>query len=387
MSFPAVAVVGVYRTEQARTIARSAQSLCLEAARGALADAGLELSDVDGLSARWTGPGGTTMLPGSADWASFLGAPMRWVGDSYQAGAPFLIDAAGAIATGQCHTVLMMGGQSGVNDPRVSTVAYTRPENEFTGVFGSFTAAQFALVARRYYDRFGPAGEVAQAVAGVAAAVRNLGSVNPAAVMFGRGPYSAADVLASPMISDPFHLLELCLANDGAVAVVVTTLDRARDCRHVPVQVLGGATEWYRQQYVDWPRYEEVGRIGVQAASTAFGQAGITVDDLDVLELYDANAFEIVRQLEVLGYCGEGEGPAFVAERGIGLDGLAVNTDGGLLSYSHCGMASPSLKIAEAVEQLRGTADGRQVPDAQLALVTGAGSGAQYYNLAVLGRA
>jgi acetyl-CoA acetyltransferase len=383
VTFPQIDIVGVYRTQQARVLERSAQSLCLEAALGALADAGLTLDDVDGISARWTGPGGTMMHPGSQDWASFLRRPCQWVGDNYQAGVPFLLDAAGAIATGQCHTVLMMGGQSGVNS--AATASYTRPENEFTGVYGSFTAGQFALVAREYYERF---GSPAKEVAGLAAMIRNQGAIHPDAVMRGRGPYTADDVLASPMIAEPLHLLELCLANDGAVAVVVTTAERARDCRATPIRMLGGGMEWHRQQYVDWPVYHEVGRVGALAAATAFGQAGISAADLDVLELYDANAFEVLRQLEVLGYCGEGEGAAFVADGGIGDGGRgpAINTDGGLMAYGHCGLAAPSLKIVEAVEQLRGTARGYQVPDARLAGISGAGSGAQYHNVAVLGR-
>jgi acetyl-CoA acetyltransferase len=384
MTFPEVAIVGVHRTQQAKTIERGALSLCLEAGLAALEDAGLELSDVDGLAARWDGPGGTVMHPGSADWASLLRLPLRWIDDSYPSGVPFLLNAGAAIGAGLCHTVLMMGGQTGSNRPGGLTPRYTRPDNEFTGPFGSFTAAQFALVARRYYDKYQPDVEK---IAGVAAAIRNLGSANPNAVMTGRGRLTAADVLASPMVADPFHLLELCLSNDGAVAVVVTSLERARNCRNRPIRVLGGGAEWYRQQYVDWPRYEEVGRIGSTTASRALAETGLSIADVDVLELYEANAFEVVRQLEVLGYCDEGEGVDFVSDRGIGIDkGLAINTDGGLLAYSHCGRAAPTLKIAEAVDQLRGRAAGRQVQDANIALTTGAGSGAQYFNLAILAR-
>jgi acetyl-CoA acetyltransferase len=383
VSFPRVGIVGIHRTRQARVIEQDALTLILEAGLGAVADAGLTLDDIDGISARWPGPGGTVMHPGSADWASLLRRPLRWIGDTYPAGVPFLLDAAAAIEAGLCHTVLTMGGQTGVNNQGLRSAAYTVPDNEFTGPVGSFTAAQFALVAQRYYHRFRPDVEK---IAGVAAAIRNMGSLNPEAVMFGRGPYSAADVLASPMIADPFHLLELCLTNDGAAAVVITSLERARGCRHVPVQVLGGGAEWYRQQYVDSPRYEEVGRIGSDAAARAFGQAGVGIGDIDVLSLHDATVFELIRQLEVLGFCGEGEGPDFATERGIGLGKLAVNLDGGLLSFSHTGWSTTTLRIVDAVEQLRGDAGPRQVEGARLAVISGAGSGAQYYNMAVLGR-
>jgi acetyl-CoA acetyltransferase len=105
-----------------------------------------------------------------------------------------------------------------------------------------------------------------------------------------------------------------------------------------------------------------------------------------LLSLYDATSFEIVRQLEVLGLCGEGEGADFADEAGLGLDGrFPTNTDGGLLSFSHCDWGGVTTRVIEAVRQLRGEAHGRQVPDAQLAVATGAGSGAQYHNVLVLG--
>jgi acetyl-CoA acetyltransferase len=190
------------------------------------------------------------------------------------------------------------------------------------------------------------------------------------------------------MIVEPFHLLELCLASEGAAAFVVTSAERARDCRTVPVSVAGGALEWARQQYVDPPLYEEIGRIGCKGIRRATAMAGVRIEDIDVFELYDANAFEIIRQLEVFGLCREGEGGDLVAERGIGVGGgkLAINTDGGLLSFGHIGWSGPTLKIIEAVRQLRHEAPTSQVPDAELALATGAGSGAQYFNMAILQR-
>jgi acetyl-CoA acetyltransferase len=383
MSFPSVAIVGVYATRQAKRIECTTESLCLEAVRGALADAGLEISDVDGISARQEGPWEGGAKAGSLDWATFLGQPTKWIGDTYPSGVPGLLDAAAAIGAGLCETVLLIGGKATGPHAKGGGSNYTRPDTEFAGTFGSFTAAQFALVARHYYDRFCPDRTK---MAGIAAAIRNYGSANPEAVMYQRGPYSAEDILASPMIADPFHLLELCLANDGAVALVLTSMERARDCRHHAVRLLSGACEWHRKQNVDWPRYEEVGRIGERAAQKALGIAGVSERDLDVLQLYDANIFEVIRQIEILGFCAEGEGTELIAERGIGPHGLPINLDGGLFSYSHPGWSAPSLKVVECVRQLRWKAEGRQVNDAQIALVSGAGSGAQYYNLAILAR-
>ena len=189
------------------------------------------------------------------------------------------------------------------------------------------------------------------------------------------------------MIASPRHLLEVCLATEGAAAVIITSKNRAKDLRQVPVQVLGGACEWYRQQYVDPPRYDEVGKIGRDAGLRSFEMAGLKPKDIDVLELYDINIFEVVRQLEVLGFCNEGEGIDFAFESGISEFGrLPINTDGGLLSFAHIGWGAPTLKIIEAVSQLRNQAISGQVPNAKTALVTGAGSGAQYHNVILLGK-
>ena len=112
---------------------------------------------------------------------------------------------------------------------------------------------------------------------------------------------------------------------------------------------------------------------------------GLRSGDVDVFELYDINTFEVIRQFETLGFCAEGEGVDYLAEAGIGLDGRhPTNTDGGLLAYSHVGWGGPTLKIVEAVRQIRGTAGPGQVPGAEVALVTGAGSGAQYHNAVLL---
>jgi acetyl-CoA acetyltransferase len=115
--------------------------------------------------------------------------------------------------------------------------------------------------------------------------------------------------------------------------------------------------------------------------------AGLTPADVDVLELYDINSFEIARQLEILGFCSDGEGCDLAAERGLGVDGgLPTNTDGGLMSFSHTGLGGPTLKVVEAVRQLRGECGHLQVKGAEVALLTGAGSGAQYHNVLLLGR-
>ncbi|MGQ0624629.1 MAG: thiolase family protein [Sporichthyaceae bacterium] len=397
MNLRDVAIVGIGLTKQEKRYSRGAPPpgapsksdgdrsvlVMLEAAKLALADAGLAHSEIDGIAARWPGPGGTQLAPGSADWSTLLGIPLSWIGDSYPQGIPGLLDAAGAILTGQATTVLVTGGQAGIlGGGRVAS--YTQPGNEFVEPYGAFTAAHFALVAQRHLQQFPHARAGA---AQIAATIRNIGAANPEAVMFGRGPYTAEDILAAPPIVDPFTLLDLCLASEGAAAFIVTSLERARDLRRKPVVVLGAGLEWARQQYVDAPRYDELWMLGRRAADKAFAHAGLGPADIDVAQLYDVNSLEVARQFEVLGFCGVGEGTDFAVSAGIGLDGkLPTCTDGGLLSFAHIGWGGPSLKIVEAVRQLRGEAGDRQIAGAHVAVAAGAGSGAQYYNLAILGR-
>ena len=379
---PNASIAGIGLTPQAKALDTTSIGITLDAAKLALADAGMSLSDVDGLAARWPGPGGTVFEPGAWDWTGVFGQSLNWIGDTYAQGVPGVLDAAAAVATGQCEVALVMGGQAGVlAGPTVAS--YTRPENEFVSIWGMLTAAHFALIAQTYFHRFKPDRDKLSAIA---AAIRNSGAANPLAVMAGKGPYSIDDITASPMITDPFYLLDLCLATEGAAAVVITTPERARDCPHSPVSILGGGSEWYRQQYVDPPRYDEVARVGADAYRRSFAMAELAVDDIDVFELYDINTFEVVRQVETLGVCAEGEGADYLVEQGIGADGsMPINTDGGLMSFSHTGFGGPTLKVVEAVRQLRGIAGPGQVADAEHVFVTGAGAGAQYHNAMILG--
>ncbi|MBG00807.1 MAG: hypothetical protein CL470_00895 [Acidimicrobiaceae bacterium] len=376
------AIAGIGLTKQSKSLSMSSIAVCVEALNLALEDAGITLDEVDGIAARWPGPGGTSFDSGVIDWSGVLGTSFRWVGDTYPQGIPGVLDAAAAVSAGLCDVAVIFGGQAGVlGESELAT--YTRPKNEFVEPWGLFTAAHFALIANVYFQRFKPDRD---RLSYAAATIRNAGAINPNAVMYGRGPYTPEDIVSSPIICEPFHLLDLCLATEGASAVVVTTVERARDCPNPPIRILGGSSEWYRQQYVDPPRYDEVGDLGKDALARTFGIAGLSPRDIDVYELYDINTWEVIRQFETMGLCDSGEGVEFVYENGIGLgERFPTNTDGGLLSFSHTGWGGPTLKIVEAVTQLRGTAKTGQVIEAETALVTGAGSGAQYFNAAVLG--
>lgn len=378
-----VAVAGVYETRQAKRITdASTTEIVVEAFRGALDDAGLSLADVDGVASDWWGPGGATVLPSSSDWARQLGRPLNWISDTLPAGPFALVDAVAAIRDGRCSTVLIGGGQAGMLPGPGGTVAsFTQPENEFIGVWGATTPTEFALLARRHMDLYGTTPEQ---LAEVAAAIRNHGSINPNAVMYGRGPYDVAAVLASPMVSSPFHLLELSLVSEGAAAIVVT--DRIDELRSAPVFCLAGGSEVRGNAYVNPPIYEQIGDMGEQLADRVFARAGLAREDIDVFGLYDPTVFEVIRQFEVLGYCKTGEGGPFVADGRTRLGGShPVNTDGGLLSHAHLRIHQMTQKVIEAVQQLRCLSGPRQVAGARTALVTAGGPPAGFYSMVALG--
>lgn len=384
-----VAVVGVYETEQARRLPhRRTIDLFIEAAKGALSDAGMSVGDVDGVIARWPGPGGAEFPPGaevtaqsSADWVKQLGVRASFVDDTNYSGPIALQHAVSAISAGQCHTVLVVSGQAGVVPaPGEAVISYTRSPNEFIGVWGATTPVEFSLLAQRHMHLF---GTTVEQIAEVSAGIRTSGSLNPNAVMFGRGPVTVEDVLASREICSPMRLLDLSLVSEGAVAMLVS--DRLSGLSSKPIYVRGVGAEYLGSPYVDPPIYEDLRDLGARAAQRVFRQAGLHRGDIDVFSLYDATSFEVVRQFEMLGYCAEGEGGPFVSDGKLRLGGShPTNLDGGLLSHAHLSDAQMTHKVKEGVDQLRGNCGSRQVPGAQNALVTVAGGPARFYGVSIL---
>ena len=381
MALREIAVVGVHATEQAWKLqGRQPFDLTIEALDGALADAGLQRSDLDGVALDWFGPGG---VPGEASsWARVLGHDVAWTSDGYldTSGVRGVLKGAAAIAAGLCEVVAL--GGAGVGSRSIG-VPVTPPRSEFTDVWGAYVLPLFGLVAARHMYEFGTRPEH---LAAVAASIRNLGYSNPEAVMFGRAPISIEDVLESRMVSSPFHLLDCCIAAEGGAVLILTSVERARDLQQPVVAILGGAMQASFGPYSNPALYRDIKMLGVTAAKRALALAGRQISDMDVLSLYDANSFEVIRQLEILGVCSEGEGGPYVDEVGIGIESpLPVNTDGGCLSYAWNGTQQQTLKVIEIVRQLRGTAV-HQVDDAQTGLATNAGTGAGHLEVAVLGK-
>ena len=373
-----VAVVGAYNTRQARQLDISETELLLDAMRGAVRSAGLTLADIDGMHCS-----SSTRAWRPRETAMWLGGRPVWTG-SGDVGIPAVLEAALAIASGQATTVLIAAAQAGEYTNREETAPWTKPSHEFTECFGLFTAAEFALVARRHMYMYGTRRED---LAEVAATIRNHGALNPEALMFGR-PVSAADVLASRPIAEPFHLLDCALTSEGGAGLVLTSAERARDLPVQPIWLLGGALDRCGMSYVAPPVWDRYGDVGARAARIAFAQCGLSPSDVDVAELYDPFSFEVIRQLETLGFCGRGEGAAYVRGGRIGVGGeLPVATNGGLLSFSHAGLAQLLQKPIAAVQQLRGELPAAlTVPDARVALATNGGAGALFCDVLLMGR-
>jgi acetyl-CoA acetyltransferase len=352
----AAQIVGVYTTRQGRDLAgRDGFALAFEALQGAAADAGITLAEIDGISSTVTGwpVAGVAPATQATFWATQLGRPVRWTAAG--SGLLAIADAVMAIDYGLASTVAIVVGMT---RPAAAgaTAPWTRPNEEFTAWTGSYTAVQYGLVAQRYLHEFGDGALAAMAEA--AAVIRNYGHVNPDAVYCGRGPFTAADVLASRPIASPLTLLMCSSVNDGGCAIIVTRSDRARDTRKTPVAVLAAASQQPYAPYYEAPVLDAVPDEGAFARD-ALGRAGLTHDDIDVVELYDHFAIGVLMEYEMFGFCGRGEAADLVRSGAMGIDGrYPTCTDGGNLSFSHNG--SPVLfRPIEAVRQLRGeVADG-----------------------------
>jgi acetyl-CoA acetyltransferase len=381
--FRGVAIAAVHNTRQARRLnGHDSLSITVEAALAVLDAAGVPATEVDGV-------GGQT----PADLVYLLGLGPSWVSGA-AGGVPAVLDAASAIVTGQCTTVLLACGGAGIYPDHSATAPWTRPANEFVLPFGMFTALEFALIARRHMSMFGTRPEH---LAEVAATIRNHGHVNPEAVYYGRGPYSPDDVLESRLVADPFHLLDCSMTSEGGSAMLLTTAERARDLDLPPVYVLGGGIDQQGPAYRYAPSWDLAGSkdgsypngyIGRRAAERSFAMAGLTPTDVDVCELYDPFSFEIIRQYEAFGFCQPGEGPDFVMNGRLGPQGqFPTTTDGGLLSYSHAGGTVQMLqRVVRGVQQLQGQCRTTQVENAEVALCSNGGAGALFTNVILLGR-
>ena len=362
---PAPLLAGVSEFTERKT-AKSALEIQALSARAAIEDAGLTKRDVDGFFTVASNVG-----VGPLPIADDLDLNPRHIDGTTIGGSSFVAHvnhAAAAIAQNRCRVALITYGSTS----RSSGIAVGTRErvagdyaDQFEAIFGTSTVGLYALVARRHMHEFGTTSEQ---LAEIAVAARAHAARNPVALY--RDPITVADVLASPMISSPLHLLDCCVITDGGGALVIAHPDLARDLRKPPVRLLGSAEA---VAHTSAGQRDFLVSAAAQSAPRAFAEAGLTPADVQMAMIYDSFTITVLVTLEDLGFCKKGEGGAFVTNGRLRLGGtLPINTDGGGLSSNHPGMRGIFLVI-EAVKQLRGEGGPRQVKDCRIALVHGTG--------------
>jgi acetyl-CoA acetyltransferase len=376
-----VAIVGVDESDEIGICpGKTALNLHAEAAKNALRDAGLELSDVDGL---------LTAGPSVMQMAEYLGIQPSYMDGTSVGGSSFVIEvehAAAAINAGLCSVALITHGEMGYSarrgqasrgmmrafDPESAMAQFEFPY----GVGGP--PSVYSLAAQRHMHEYGTTSDQ---LAEIAVATRKWAQLNPKAFM--RDPITIDDVLSSRWIAYPFHLLDCCLVTDAGGACVVVGADRARSLKKPPVWVLGSGEATTHGSMVNNP---DLTRTPARySGERAFAMAGLTPKDIDVVEVYDSFTYTALVTIEELGFCQKGEGGPFLANQRSAPGGdFPMNTNGGGLSYTHPGMYGMFL-IIEAVRQLRGECGERQVANAKTALVNGTGGSLSSTGTLILG--
>ncbi len=376
-----VAIVGVDESDEIGICeGKTAIQLHAEGAKNALRDAGLELSDVDGL---------LTAGPSVMGLAEYLGIQPSYMDGTSVGGSSFVIDvehAAAAINAGLCSVALITHGEMGYSarrggasrgmmrmfDPESAMAQFEMPY----GVGGP--PSVYSMACMRHMHQYGTTHEQ---LAEIAVATRKWAQLNPKAFM--RDPLTIDDVLSSRWIAYPFHLLDCCLVTDAGGACVVVSAERAKDMKKKPVWLLGSGESTTHQSMVNNPDLTQT--PARYSGKRAFEMAGLTHSDIDVVEVYDSFTYTVLVTLEELGFCGKGEGGAFVSNQRTAPGGdFPMNTNGGGLSYTHPGMYGMFLLI-EAARQLRGECGERQVANAKTALVNGTGGSLSSTGTLILG--
>ncbi len=371
------AIVGIGATEFSKDSGRSEMSLACECVLAAIRDAGLQPSDVDGMVTYSTDNNPDIEIARHVG----IGELRHFSRVHYGGGAACgtVVMAAMAVASGAADVVVCYrafnerSGRrfgAGVQDiPNAATAE--RAQFSYTSPFGLLTPASWvAMVAQRYLHLYGATSED---FGRVAVADRKHAATNPAAWFYGQ-PITLEDHQASRWIVEPLHLLDCCQESDGGQALVVTSVERARDLPNPPAVVVAGAqgagaeqwtmTSFYRDDIAQLPEMRVV-------ANELWASSGLTPADIQTAVLYDHFTPYVLMQLEEFGFCARGEAKDFIADGAIELGGrLPVNTHGGQLgeAYIH-GMNG----IAEGVRQVRGTSV-NQVDGVEHVLVT-AGTG------------
>ena len=379
----ATAIAGLGITPQGKVYGNTPVGFAVDAVRLALDDAGLDRTDLDGLllnpGLTWNDLGmGSFQLQQAMGLRDLrLSATMGLGGATASA---MIQHAAQAVAAGLCRTVACVFSDAPLKPPApdqrtssASAYGFVRGWEAAYGYFG--VNAMYALVARRHMVRYGTTQDQLGAVA---VAQRRWANLNPQAQMHDQ-PLTLEDYHRSRWVVEPFHLFDCCLVSNGGLAVIVTSAERARDLRRPPVYLRGMA-----QGHLGGDPSDTLASGAVLTREPALRMAGVTLAEVDVVELYDCYTFTVIVTLEDYGFCAKGEGGPFAAEAHTGPGGtLALNTGGGQLSSFYMWGMTP---VSEAVIQVRGEGGERQVAKHDLALVSGNGGVLSTHSTLLLSR-
>lgn len=362
-------------TEGATTL-----GMLAEVAREAIADAGMEMGAVDGLITEGFAEA-PFMAPSTL--VEYLGMKAKFaevVDLGGATGAGMALRAAAAINAGLCETVVCLtaarrekrttaGPKRSAGTGWAGRRVDRTPYSEFEVPFGAVGANYgYAMIANRYMYEYELKPEQ---LAKIAVAQRYNACHNPNALFFGQ-PITIEDVLNSPVIMDPLHLLEIVMPVAGAAALVVTTAKKAKKLKHAPAYILGAGEHTTHRSITYAPSLTD-SAIKV-AAETAFKMAGVRRKDIDLASIYDCYTITVLISLEDAGFVKKGRGGAFVDEHNLQWDGdFPLNPHGGQLSFGQAGLAGGMSHVTEAARQLMGRAKGRQVKKPEFAYVNGNG--------------
>lgn len=362
-------IVGAYEHPTRKADDISVARLHAEVAKGALEDAGLSKSDIDGYFCAGDVPG-----LGATSMVEYLGLRVRHV-DTTECGgsAPILhvAHAAEAIAAGRCNVALVtLAGRPRAAGASLALKAPDpdAPDLPFELPFGPTTQNLYAMVAKRHMHEFGTTSEQ---LAWIKVAASHHAQHNPYAML--PKVVTVEDVLASPLVSDPLRRLDCCVMSDGGGAVIVARPEIAAQLNRPKVRILGAGEA---QKDAHAGQIDLTYSAAVWSGPAAFEAAGVRPSDIKYASLYDSFTITVLMQLEDLGFCKKGEGGKFVMDGGLisGIGRLPFNTDGGGLCNNHPANRGGMTKIIEAVRQLRGEAHSAvQVPGCDLAIASGIG--------------
>ena len=340
-----------------------------EVAIGALADAGLSMSDVDAYYCAGDAPGF-----GPISMAEYLGLSCLTYDSTETGGSSYLVHvghAAAAIAAGHAHVALItLAGlpRNGGNLPGSASAFSAAPESEFESMWGTSVVGNYALAARRHMHEY---GTTSRQLAEIKVAASLHAQHNPNAFL--RDVVAVDDVVNSPLVADPLHRLDCCVITDGGGALVVVSPEVARSLPRSCVKVLG---QGEAAKDARGGRVDLTYTGAVWSGPRAFAEAGVTPADIQYASIYDSFTITVLMTLEDLGFCEKGQGGRFVLDGRLLAPhgGLPFNTDGGGLCNNHPANRGGMTKVIEAVRQLRGEAHPAvQVPDCRLALAHGTG--------------